>query len=374
MMSEPVRVLYFVDRMLRGGIQSLVIDWVSRFDKNKVKVDILLLDDGVEYDLEEKLRSFGCNVYKLKSIWINKPTDFIKEAEALDQFFKGHHNYKILHFHSTSKNFLVLKYAKKYGIPIRISHSHNIDFQTKNILKKQIGNLLKPKLIKFSTDYFACSRIAGEWLFGNKIVNSRKFEVIHNAVDYEKFKFNEGIRKNIRRELGLSNNDIVIGHIGRFTNQKNHSFLIDVFIRLSKENKNNYKLLLIGTGVLEDDIKEKVNENNISDKVIFAGFKEDAYKYVQAMDIFVLPSLYEGLGLVLVEAQASGLPCFATNKTIPDEVKINDNFSFLDLDVNLWTKEIIKADLDRVDSKKNMKESGYLIDDVVKYLTDFYRN
>lgn len=371
MNNKPVRVLYFIDRMLRGGIQSLVINWVSRFNKEKVHVDFLLLDDGKKYELEDFLKKLGCNVYKLDGIWIKQPLDFIKQAKALNCFFKEHHDYKVVHLHSTSKNYLVLKYAKKYGIPIRIAHSHNIDFQTKNSIKKLVGNLLKPKLIRYSTDFFACSKIASEWLFGPKIVNNSNFKVIHNAVDYDKFKFNENWRNDIRKELKISKNDIVIGHVGRFTNQKNHTFLIDVFYDVVRKD-NNYKLLLIGTGELEDEIKAKVKKLDIGNNVIFAGFRNDVNKFIQAMDLFAFPSLFEGLGLVLVEAQASGLPCIATSLTIPEEVKINDNFWFEELNKDKWVDIILNLEITRVESRNNLKKHNYLIDDIVKELENKY--
>ena len=370
-MNEPVKVLYFVDRMLRGGIQSLVIDWVSRFDKEKIHVDFLLLDDGNKYELEETLKELGCNVYKLDNIWIRNPIDFIIEAKALDSFFKEHNDYKVIHLHSTSKNYLVLKYAKKYGIPIRIAHSHNIDFQTNNSIKKIIGNLLKKELVKYSTDFFACSMIAGEWLFGKNIVESNRFTVIHNAVDHDKYKFNDESRKSIRKDFNINDNEIVVGHVGRFEKQKNHEFLIDVFKKISDEN-SNYKLLLVGTGSLENDIKEKVKSLNIEDKVIFAGFRNDVDKVMQAMDIFVFPSKFEGLGLVLVEAQASGMPCIATKDTIPKEVKINENFFFVSLNINDWVDQIIKVDLQRIESINNLKKEKYLIEDVIRELESFY--
>ena len=370
--EELVKVLYFVDRMLRGGIQSLVIDWVSRFDKNKIHVDFLLLDDGVKYELEDTLKKMGCNVYKLDGIWIKKPCDFIKQAKALDDFFKDHHDYKVVHLHSSSKNYLVLKYAEKYGIPMRISHSHNIDFQTKNQIKKIIGNILKPKLIKYSTNYFACSKIAGEWLFGESIVNSEKFEIIHNAIDYDKFKYNETTRKEMRKELNIADDEILIGHVGRFTNQKNHSFLIEIFKGLYEKNKK-YKLIMIGSGELENSIKKKVEKLDLNKNVIFAGFQNDVNNYMQAMDLFVFPSLYEGLGLVLVEAQASGLPCFATKGTIPIDVKITDNFNFIPLNVQKWIYYIYINNLNREKSTENkIKENNYFIEDVCSQLEKHY--
>lgn len=367
------KVLYFIDRMLYGGIQGLAINWISRFDKNKIKVDVLLLDDGKKYELEDNLKELGCNVYKLNNIWVKTPIDFVKEAKALDSFFRQHHDYKVIHFHSSSKNYLVLKYAKKYGIPVRIAHSHNIDFQTKNPIKKLYGNFLKPKLEKYSTDFFACSKDAGKWLFGEEIINSNKFKVIHNAIDYDKFKFDKALRKEKRKEFGFKENDIVIGHVGRFTNQKNHDFLIDVFNECYKKN-NNYKLLLIGEGVLEDKIKEKVKILNLENNVIFAGFREDVNECIQAMDIFAFPSLFEGLGIVLVEAQASGLPCFATKSTIPEEVRINGNFKFLNLNLNEWVNQILNCDLNRIETKDNVMKNNYLIEDTVKELENTYIN
>lgn len=371
MKTEPVKVLYFVDRMLRGGIQSLVIDWVSRFDKNKIHVDFLLLDDGKEYELEQTLKELGCAVYKLKGIWVKTPIDFIKYKYAVKNFFKEHHDYKVVHMHSSSKNYMILKYAKKYGIPIRIAHSHNIDFQTKNPLKKLIGNLFKKPLIKYATDYFACSKIAGEWLFGKDIVESDKFKVIHNAIDYDKFKYDEKARNKIRKDLNIRESDVVIGHVGRFVNQKNHDFLINVFNKCYEQN-NNYKLLLLGTGELEEYIKEKVKILGIENNVIFAGFQSNVNEYMQAMDIFAFPSLFEGLGLVLVEAQASGLPCIATANTVPDEVKINSNFYFVNLNVNEWVQTIQNIKLARVKNKKLLKDAGYFIEDIVLELTTQY--
>lgn len=370
--TEPVKVLYFVDRMLRGGIQSLVIDWISRFDKNKIHVDFLLLDDGKEYELEQTLKELGCTVYKLKGIWVKTPIDFIKYKCAVKNFFKEHHDYKVVHMHSSSKNYMILKYAKKYGIPIRIAHAHATDFQTTNYLKKIIGDIFKKPLIKYSTDYFACSQIAGVWLFGKSVVKSSKFKVIHNAVDYDKFKYNQDVRNKMRKELGINDSDILIGHVGRFVPQKNHAMLIDIFNECYKKN-NQYKLLMVGTGELEAAIKEKVKRMGLEKNTIFVGFRTNVNEYMQAMDLFILPSLLEGLGLVLVEAQAGGLPCIATADTIPDEVKINPNFYFVNLNVNEWVQTIQNIKLARVKSKKLVKDAGYFIEDIITELTNEYQ-
>ena len=372
-MNKPIKVLYFIDRMGRGGIQTLVFDIVSKLDRNEIKVDFLFLDDGKEYDLEKKLIENDYTVYKLNDIWIEKPSDFFKMDKALEHFFKENNNYDIIHFHSTSKNYLVLKKAKKYCIPVRVAHSHSTGFQSKNYLKIIFGTILKNKLIKYSTDFFACSEEAGEWLFGHKIVESPNFDIIKNGIDCELFKFKKDIRKKIRNELKINENTIVIGHVGRFTKVKNHSFLIEVFKEYSNKN-NNSVLLLVGDGPLKKDIEEKVHKYHLDKKVIFTGLKENVNDYLQAMDYFVFPSEKEGLGIVLIEAQANGLKCFTSKGTVPKEANVSDTVDYisLKLDAKEWAKQILSSSPNRLDNAKKIKESGYDINESVKKIKEFY--
>lgn len=372
-MADKVKVLYFVDRMLKGGIQALVVDWVSGFDKEKIQVDFLLLDDGKHYELEDTLKELGCNVFKLNGIWIKTPFDFISQDNALRKFYNNHNDYKVIHFHSSSKNYLVLKYAKKYKIPIRIVHSHSTRFQGKNIIKKFFGNILKPMLVKYATDYFACSEVAGRWLFGKKIVNSNKFKIICNAIDYNKFKFNGTYCVEKRKEFGFNKDNIVIGNVGRFSKVKNHKFIIDIFKECYKIN-NKYRLLLIGTGELEEKIKDKVEKLGLSNYVVFAGFRNDVNECIQAMNCFLMPSLYEGLPVAGIEAQASGLQCFFSYKVITEEVKITDGVNFISLDNNAkeWANIITNCNLTRKDYSKEIKDNGYFLDDTIIELENFY--
>ncbi len=372
---SKVKVLYFVDRMLIGGIQKFIIENLKKMDFNKISIDVLVLDDGNHYDGEDTLKNMGCNVYKLEGVWLRKPADFLKYKKELNNFFKKHHDYKVVHLHSSSKNYIVLKYAKRYGIPVRIAHSHNVNFQTKNKFKKIIGDLLKKQLKKYATDYFACANIAGEWLFGKKAVQNGKVRVIHNGIDIEKFKYNEKIRNEIRKELNIKETDFVIGNVGRFSNQKNHLFLIDIFNEIQKV-KSNSKLLLIGQGELEEEIRNKVKNLDLNDKVIFAGFKSNVNDYMQAMDIFIMASLYEGLPVVGIEAQASGLPCFMSKNVITNEVKITNSVKFISLNDSPkdWANIILKSDLSRKDNLENLKKAGYFVEDTAKKLVDFYLN
>ena len=366
------KVLFFVDRLRHGGIQQLILEILKHINKEILQIDVLVFDDGETYPLEDEIKKLGVNLFKIDG-WIKTPLSYLKQKKVLDEFYKEHHDYKAVHLHSSSKNFFVLKEAKKYGIPIRIAHSHNIGFQTKNKIKIFVGNILKNALIKNATDYFACSKLAGKWLFGDDIVNSNKFKVIHNAVEYDKFKFNEQIREQLRNEIEIDDKCILFGNVGRFTNQKNHTFLIDIFNEIHKMN-NNTKLILIGIGEKEEEIKQKVKNLNLENDVIFAGFKNNANEYMSAMDVFLMPSLYEGLPVVGVEAQASGLPCFMSKDVITDEVKINENLKFIDLNNSSkeWAEDILNSDLSRYESYQSLKSKGYFIEDTVNELINFY--
>ena len=373
-MSEKVKVLYFIDRMLRGGIQTFVIENMKHMDKNKIQIDYLLLDDGVKYELEDTLKEMGSNVYKLKGVWLRKPTDYFNYFKKIDEFFSQHNDYKVVHLHSSSKNFYILKSAKKYGIPVRIAHSHNIGFQSKNKIQIMIGNLCKPLLKKYATDYFACAYLAGEWLFGKKAVKDGKVRVIHNAVEYEKFKFNEEKRIEIRNRLNI-NEKLVIGNVGRFSEQKNHEFLIDIFNEIHKKNKRS-TLMLIGKGEKEEIIRKKVKELGLENDVIFMGFCDNVNELMWAMDIFLMPSLHEGLPVVGIEAQAAGLPCFMSKYVITDEVKITELVKFIELkqSPSEWAEEILNSDLNRKNTKAEIEQAGYLIMDTAKELENFYIN
>lgn len=370
-MKNKTKVLMFVDRMRHGGIQQFLIENIKYIDQTNLQIDVLTLDDNQEYPLEKTLQELGCNFYKLKNIWINKITDYLRYAHALDKFFKEHNDYKVVHMNASSKNFLLLKYAKKYQVPVRIVHSHNIDFQTKNPLKKLLGNIFKIPMKKYATDYFACSVLAGEWLFGK----NSYFKVIHNAIDYNRFKFNLENRQKIRAQYNIQDEDILVGHVGRFTNQKNHDFLIDIFNEMSKQNPN-VKLILVGIGEKEEEIKAKVTNLNLTSKVIFAGFKNNVHEIMHAMDIFLFPSKYEGLGLVLIEAQASGLPSFTSEIVVPEEAKLSSLLTYINLakPASYWASEILNSNLQRKDIQKEIEESGYLIEITAKELEDFYLN
>lgn len=373
-MERKIKVLYFVDRLLGGGIQQFCLENIKNMDRSKVQIDFLLLDDGETYPLEDEMRKLGCNIKKIDA-WIWKPTDYIKHKRNIEKFFKENHDYKVVHFHGSSKNYMILKYAKKYGIPVRIAHAHSVTFQTKNKLYKIAGNLLKGKILKYATVYFACADTAGEWLYGKKNVENGKVKIIHNAIEYSRFKPNRKIREKFRKDLNYSNKDLVFGHVGRFDKVKNHTFLIDIFNEIQKQNKNS-KLLLIGAGPLEEEIRNKIKKLKIEEKVTFTGFKMNVNEYMQAMDAYIMPSLYEGLPITGVEAQAAGLPCFMSKDVITKEVKISDGLKFISLDASAkeWADEILSSNLSRRNNEQALKEAKYFIEDTAEELKNYYLN
>lgn len=365
--NQKVNVLYFVDRMLRGGIQTFVLENMRHMDSAKVQIDYLLLDDGVHYELEDVLRNEGANVYKLNGIWLRTPKDYLAYKDALKKFFVEHHNYDVIHLHSSSKNWLVLYYAKKYGIKTRIAHSHNIGFQTHSKGQLLLANAFKPLLKKYATDYFACSQDAGKWLFGNASVT-----VVYNAVDLNRFWYNEVKGEKIREQYGLKDT-FVVGHVGRFSPQKNHEFLLQIFSGIAKK-RNDARLLLVGEGELQSKLEEQAKSLGVIDKVIFAGFHSNAEDYLSAMDVFVFPSSYEGLGLVLIEAQANGLPCFTSQGVVPQEAKVSEQLEYISLNKSPkeWAEQILHSDKKRKDVRAQIAEKGYCIEDTAEFLQEFY--
>lgn len=368
------KVLFFVDRMRVGGIQMLLLNLQTYFDPSVIQCDYLVLDDGENYEYEEKLKKLGANVFKLKGVWLNRPEDYLKYCRAVDIFFKTHHDYAAVHMNASSKNFMILYYAKKNGIKKRIAHSHNTGFQTHSKLKLIAGNMFKKPLLKYATDFFACSEVAGEWLFGSDMVARGAVYVIPNAIDLDAFEYDEEIRCKIRKELGVLEEEIMIGHVGRFTRQKNHKFLLEIFRKIHELNSKTV-LVLAGIGELMEEMKNYTHKLGIEKNVKFLGFRDDVMNLTQAMDVFLMPSFYEGFPVTGIEAQASGCPCVFSD-TITKEAALLDETIYLSLEENidLWARQTLKAagKGNRSQSKKILKDKGFDIRDTVRYLEKFY--
>lgn len=335
--KKPIRVAQIMGKWVGGGVEAVIMNYYRHIDKSKIQFDFICDEDSTNIPCDE-IKSLGGRI-----IICPPYQKLFKYIKTLKKIFKEN-DYQIVHSNLNTLSVFPLYAAKKAGVKIRIAHNHS----TANKLEKKktlIKNILKPFAKRYATHYFACTEHAGRWLFGNKTFEEGKVAVINNAIEIEKFKFDEELRKAKRKELNLKDTDIVIGHIGRFVEQKNHRFIIDLFNELYKEN-DNYKLVLIGQGPLETEMKEKVKSYGLENAILFTGQKEDAYNYYNAFDLFIFPSLYEGLGMVAVEAQYNGLTCIASTE-VPEIAKICDNIKFIKLEdgIETWKNEILKENI-----------------------------
>ena len=269
-----------------GGVESVVMNYYRNIDKSKVQFHFICDEDSTDipYDEIEKLGG--------KVIVVPPYQKLFKYQKELYKIFKEN-NYKIVHSHINALSVFPLRVAKKAGVPIRIAHSHSTS-NKKEWKKNIVKNILRPFSKLYANKFFACTKHAGEWLFGKKIIERKELNVINNAIDLKKFEFNEKTREDLRKELGIKEDTLIIGNVGRFMKQKNHEFLIEVFKELIKKNDNSI-LMLIGQGPLLNDMKQKVRDLKIEDKVKFMGQVTDVEKYYNIMDVFLFPSIYEGL-------------------------------------------------------------------------------
>ena len=353
--DEPVRVAQIMGKWVGGGVEAVVMNYYRNIDRNKIQFDFICDDDSTCIPKEE-IENLGGKV-----ILIPPYQKVLKYHKELKKVLKEG-QYKIVHSHINALSVFSLWAAKSAKVPVRIAHSHSTS-NKKEWKKTLLKNMLRPFSKLFATDYFCCSELAVRWLFGNKTYDKGKVYLLNNAIDLDKFKYNEKLRKEKRKELHIKDKDLVIGHIGRFVKQKNHEFLIDIFNEIHKQNKNTI-LLLAGEGPLKEEIENKVKELGLEKNVMFLGQRNDANELYQAMDVFVLPSLYEGLPVVGVEAQASGLPCFFS-ADMTKETKVLQTAKFISLThtPQYWAKEILEQlnSYTRMDTEKEITANSFSI-------------
>ena len=357
---KPIRVLQVVTIMNRGGLETMLMNYYRKIDRNKIQFDFMVnREERGDYD--DEIEAMGGRIYRMPRIM---PGNYRKYFRKLDKFFKEHSEYNIVHSHINENSGLVLKYAKKYGVSCRIAHSHQSDLK---IDYKYPFRLYGRVHLKNANEFFACGDKAGIWLFGK----NRKFKVLNNSVDTKLFEYKEDIRLRIRRNLDIEDK-FVIGHVGRFQTQKNHKFLIETFKEIKKA-KENAALLLVGVGELYEDVVSQVKELKLEDSVKFLGLRSDISELMQAMDLFLFPSLFEGLPVVLVEAQASGLKSI-TSTGVTQEVNITNSIEFLDLNIGPegWTDYILNTDVSRKNYTSVLIEKGYDSNTNIKELSNFY--
>lgn len=356
------KVLYVHGGLLgRGGTEAVMLNYFRNFDKSRITVDFMVhgFETGVH---DEEILAAGSKIYHV----VPKGVNFRENELQIRKVFQENH-YDVVHAHMDCGNAQILKIAKQCGVPIRISHSHNTGVQTHNFLKKIYNSLEKHKIPRYATHLFACSDLAGKWLYG------KNYTVIPNAIDVQKFRFSPAVRSQILNELHIREDDLVFGHIGRFCYQKNHTRLLTIFSELL-QNCPSAKLLLLGEGELFQAIQDECHNLGIDNHVIFAGAVSNTADYMQAMDCFILPSHYEGLPVVMVEAQAAGLPILASD-VITAKSKLTPLVHFLSLQEPdaQWAEMLLQlASEGRQNTAEMLTRQGFDIAQNAKKMQSFY--
>lgn len=362
--NSQYRVLEVFATLNRGGAESMLMNIYRKIDKNKLQFDFVANEREVPYEFEKEILDLGGRIFYVPKFNL---INYVEYKKRWKELLQNHPEWKVIHAHHTSPATIIFDVANKLN-RVTIAHSHIAG--TEKSLKFYLKKGLRYPL-RYKSDYlFACSRNASEWMFGNG--KGKNAYILYNAIESEKFTFNPEIRRLKREELGL-NGKTVIGHVGRMENQKNHKFLIEIYEQYQKINPDSI-LLLIGEGALKIQLQKIVKEKNLEQKVRFLGSRLDISDLLQAMDVFVMPSFYEGLPVTLVEAQASSLPIIASN-TITDEVKVTDLISFLSLNesARVWAEKINSKNLiSRTNQYGKIVNSGYDVNDTAKQIQKFY--
>ena len=370
------RVLQVFTILNRGGAESMIMNYYRKIDRSKIQFDFLVHreEKGI---FEDEIKSMGGRIFRAPSI---NPLNSKAYYRFLNEFFKNSYPYKIIHSHLNTFSVFPLRIAKENNIPIRIAHAHialeplNMEsildprVSLINKIKNGVKYNLRNKIHKSPNYLFSCGIKAGEWLYGKEA----EMTLLNNAIDSKKFQYSTEIRNKIREDLDLQD-QLVIGHIGRFNHQKNHLFLLEIFKQVSLLEANAV-LLLIGDGDLRASIEKKAKELDIHEKVHFLGIREDISDILQGMDVFVFPSHYEGLPVTLIETQASGLKIFAS-ENITNEVSITDDIRFISLDqsAKYWAEKIFESTpYNRKDNYDLIKNNGYDIISNAAWLENFY--
>lgn len=360
-MSEPIRILNMFVVLDRGGAETFVMNVYRNIDRTKVQFDFMVHGDKVGV-YEEEICELGGRIYRMPRMGLKTLLEYNK---CLKNFFQEHPEYQIVHSHMSELGCIAFRQAKIIGVPYRICHAHSAPLGV--TLKTPVRYLFKKVMQRYMTEGMSCSQVAGEWQYGRRA----QFTIIKNGIEVEKYRYNQSIRDNMRKQFGLDNK-FVIGHVGRFERPKNHKFLVQIFSEIAKE-REDARLVLVGSGTMQKEIKEEVKRLGLDEKVVFLGVREDIPRVMQMFDAFVFPSLFEGLGIVLIEAQASGAPCFASD-VITRETNVTGLVEYISLQEApmYWAKKIADTNFVREDKIQDVEKQGYDIKQSARALQEYY--
>lgn len=358
-----IKVLQIVGAMNRGGLETFLMNVYRNIDRSQVQFDFLVhTRKNCAYD--DEIRDYGGKIFAISS----RNQGILNNYKALNEFFAAHSEYKIVHQHLSSLTYNEpLKIAKKYNVPNRIIHGHNTQ-EGGNFLHHFIHHWNRLFLEYYATDCFACSDLAARWLCGNR----GNFTIVHNGIETDKFVYDESKRKAVRKAWGMENK-LVIGHVGRFSYPKNHDFLIDIFQSVYKKVPRSV-LLLVGEGELRGKIEQKVSSLGLQEQVVFTGLRSDIPEMLNAMDILVFPSLYEGFPVALVEAQSSGVKCIISDR-ITRQAAITDLIAFKSLSASPdeWANVVVKESrYTRRNTYNDIVHAGFDIKQIAHGLQRYY--
>lgn len=358
-----IRILQVVNNMHRAGLETILMNYYRSMDREQIQFDFLT-HRPERSDYDDEIEAMGGRIYRAPRLY---PQHYPAYFEYMKKFFREHPEYTIVHSHIDAMSYLPLLAAKKAGVPVRIAHSHStlIDKDFKLPLKL----LFRRMLPTVTTHFCTCGDKAGEFLFPKQ-----QCHWVPNAIDAKRFLYDEKVREKKRNELGVQNN-LVVGHVGRFSYPKNHVFLIEIFSELCKIEKDA-KLILVGVGEKESEVRAKVENLNLVDKVLFLGKRSDVDEIYQALDVFVMPSLFEGVPVVGIEAQFTDLPCVFSNK-VPTEVRFTDASQFVPLEKSAkdWAKviaDVLNTKKERMTQSEEQLQSAYNIEKAKIMLTEYY--
>ena len=349
-----IRVLHLFTTLDNGGVESFLYNYYSNMNHKEIVFDFVVPGEKRGF-LEDDIEGMNSHIYH---VVLFKKHPFLQLKQLSNIIKNG--NYDVIHCHGY-KSFIGIVLGKKYHISNRIIHSH-MAFVKESFISKIGRKIITFIIKKSSTDFFVCGLDAAKWLYGEKFYNSGNVKIINNAIDLDRFKFNSSNRNLFRKELHISD-EILIGNVARLSKQKNQIYSLKIIKKLLDE-KINAKLVLIGNGEDEELLKKEAKKLRVDSSTLFLGIRSDVNRLLSGLDIFILPSLYEGLPVVLAEVQASGLNCLVSN-TVTDEIKVTDNIYYLPLNddcanwVNYIKKICKQKKYDRIKNYNNMKGGKY---------------
>lgn len=365
--NGPVRVLQVLGGTSLGGAESRVMDSYRHLDRSRIQFDFCVHSQEEGF-FDKEIESRGGHIYRVPRFQV---VNWLAYRKAWKDLFREHPGYVAVHGHMTSTASIYLPIAKAAGVPLTIAHARSAGVDPG--LKGTMTRFLRRNLGKKADVCLTCSRLAGEAVFGEKMVAAGRVTTVPNAIDAREFAFSEKKRNQKRAELGIGAQEFVIGHVGRFSHMKNHAFLLDVFAEIHRKMPDS-RLLLVGEGGLMDSVREKAASLGLSDRVIFTGNQAQVADFYMAMDFFVFPSIFEGLPGSVIEAQAAGLRCLVSD-SVTDEVLITPLAQARSISEGAaaWAQEVLaRRDYEREQMAQAIKDAGFDVSDQVKFLEKLY--